>query len=38
VYFDVLGMAVTRGAPFHSMFASHHLAAFTDVLEVGSPI
>ncbi len=36
VYFDVLGMAVTSGAPFDSFFASHHVAAFADLLQVES--
>ncbi len=34
MYLDVLGMAITRGAPFDSLFASDHLASFTAVLQV----
>jgi hypothetical protein len=34
VYLDVLGMAVTRGAPFDSLLASDHLDSFTAVLQV----
>jgi hypothetical protein len=36
VYFDVLGMAVTSGAQFNSFFASGHVSAFADVLQVES--
>ncbi len=34
MYLDVLGMAVTRGAPFDSLLASDHLDSFTAVLQV----
>jgi hypothetical protein len=34
VYFDVIGMVATRGAPFDSFFSSEHAAAFSAVIQV----
>jgi hypothetical protein len=34
VYFDVIGMVATRGAPFDSLFSSECAAAFSAVIQV----
>jgi hypothetical protein len=38
VYFDVIGMVATRGAPFDSFFSSEHTAAFSAVIQVNGAL